>query len=420
MTRKVWCLLSLLWLGCDPFGRALVASGEEEPRTGTIMCVDLAVACDPIPARVTLVAPPAPGSQLASCSPSVPCVLPPSADATQRQSLTGCALTATAPVFLAGQLSLSCMHADVTVPAEVPTLLVRELIGEQTELSFTAEQPTRLELSHAQLRNVRITLRGPITLELRDESLLSQVEVTQLGDAAASVALIESSAVDFSVVGLRGEFRAARAGLNRTTLFAAQVELETTSAEDLTIQTDKLLATALRGKRLLLDVGIATISSAQLQKLTLQRCERALITSSTIDDSQFAACTDRLRLDHGTVRTSMLVGRIESSVMTLQHNAFAGAAATELESWRDSLLANRYCAELRSFTVSTPSSAGCNVCPLAGAASSQLFCTVAQPDLLLPGLEPSEPLPGEGLNPGCPQLDEQLDCAPVPVNENPF
>ncbi|MDB4988747.1 MAG: hypothetical protein JWN04_3925 [Myxococcaceae bacterium] len=422
-----WRLAALLLLaGCDGgFGRAIVGKYADRPPLPPLNeCVALPAECHSAPTFTPIAAPPAPVFGLADCGyRSMQCDLIHGSTAT----LSACELDLTLdPAYAAALKSLSCLRAELTLPANGPSLSLANMMFDQAELVFSASTPVTIELSHAKLNDVRIELRGPITLRLSASSVIQDTQITDTSSSGASVELSESSATALSVLGLRGTLSLLRSNVRQSTFFATTAELETTTLGGVGIVADQLVGVELQGSSINLEFQTGTLSGANLMDVTVQRCGSLLIANSTIYDSIFAACSDKLRADRGAIGRSVVLGAIESHVMIWQADTFGGGVNTSMNAWGSDISGSRFCANTQHFSLVAQQTLACNICEEVQAPPEQWFCQVATaaPSSFAFVVEAptnyADGGDGVGRNPRCTLFEMLPDCSPVPVDENPF
>jgi hypothetical protein len=316
---------------------------------------------------------------------------------------------------------LSCVALQLLPVASAKLVRLTNIVITDSTLTLASETPVVVELRRSSLTGTRVTLRGPVTLRMVDQSSLQDVwmleEPAANGIAGASFELVESRAQRLTVGTLTGRVRMLRSQVSDSKLWADHVALETVSLANISVVSPEFDGVELKGRALTLQVGRATLSEIELATMNVQRCESMLIVSSRISRSTFAACADKLRLDFTAVSESLLVGAIESSSGTWSNNAFGvGGATTDVELWGDLQLSNRYCAGITRISFSRVMTLACNVCDELPTPEQRL-CPARMPSADDP---PSSVVPAD--NPLCPILAELLTlpvCSPPVRNENP-
>jgi len=432
MTRQLRVLflsatLALLTLaGCEGIGRAIVDELPDQPRRRAEClgeppnCQNAVAVAPPLtpPLSVTL--------GLEQCaSTSSPCAASPAEPgATQPRydNVQGCSLQLALPEGDAQSLGrASCVVAQLLPPASAKLVRLSDLNVTQSELTLASETPVVVELVRSTLIGTHVTLRGPVTLRLLDQSVLTNVWINEQpasnGSFGASFELVESRALGLTLGALGGRVRVLRSTLSGSKLWADQIALETVSTFDVSLVSPELDGVDIQGRALTLQVGRATLAQLDLTKLDVQRCDALLVVGSHIAGSTFAACTDKLRLHFSAVSESLLAGAIESSVVTWTANVFGGAgAATNVELWGGSQLSNRYCAGVSRVSFGRVVTIECNVCdelPM----PEQRLCPAQVDDMT------SGPLLLPEDNPFCPTLAELATlpvCSPPVRKEDPF
>jgi len=419
------CALGLLTLtGCG-IGRAIVDE-QNSPGWGAA-CVGEPPSCEnavaDVPASMAPLSVPLAFAECASTSTPCPATMVGSASSgPSATDVVGCSLNlALSAADSPGLARATCIELMLSPVASAKLVRLADVVLAASTLTLASETPVVVELVRASLHGTRVTLRGPVTLRMVEESSLQNVwmreEPAASGSVGASFELVESRAQGLTLGPLTGRVKMLRSELFDSKLWADSVVLETVSLRDVSVVSPELDGVELKGRGLTLQVGRATLSQLELERLAVQRCDAMLIVSSRLASSTFAACTDKLRLDYTAVSSSLLVGAIESSSGTWLQNTFGGGAAgTSMELWGDSLVSNRFCPGVTRAAFGRALTLQCNVCDELPAPEQRL-CPAAMPSDELPR---SLLLPED--NPLCPilaELETLAVCSPRVRNENP-
>lgn len=395
MRRSWWLrasMLALLVMGCDGVGRELVDEARSQERE--LMCV-----ASPPCAKIVDWVPPA------RVLPSTPA------------RTAACRSPESKLVEGAGDLSeLSC--ARWSLPLSATPRVLRGLALHEVELSISAEQPAHITLAASTLSATRIALRGPIALHIREDTVLDNVQIVDLGEAAPTLELVESNARGLLVSGTHGAFAGrvvvTRSTLSRAQLFARELTIEDTVLSSIDIASDVLIALGVYGQTLNLELVRGSIASSELEGFRVHRCDTLHVRSSTLTAVSLAPCREPLRLNRCDVFGGAAAGRIESKLTMWSGVSFGVDHHTELELWSGSFKANTLCGSTER--VALAAEAHCNECESLSAAALQGACRARDSE------EPADAgaAPFADANPRCPALDLAPPCAPEPVDEYPL
>lgn len=381
---------ALSTFGCEGIGRELV---DELPEGELAESCDLPAPCSPIDSQVEPLAgvPPSPAT-------SFPC-----ADPYARSHLGDRSIDA-----------LNCLHWQLPVEGE---LTLPNVQTSNVELVISAEQPARVTFEGARLSATRIELRGPVSLRFVAASVLTDVHVLDSTGATPSLSLVESEARGLVLGGdedrFAGEMIATRSRVVQAKLLVSDLTLENTLVHQTHVAAQRLVAHAIEGNGLRLQVGRAAIARADIAEVRVERCGSLQLTSSLVNSFWIAPCDEPLRVDRTNLKEGAVAGRIESKLTSWRRTMFAGGLDTELEAWLGSIVESSFCAGTRR--VASTARTRCNECGALGASAGQLMC---QPSVL-GNADPAEQ-EAEANNPSCPALDALPACMPSPIDEFPF
>lgn len=405
--------LSLALIACDGLGTPIVDETSRGAAPG-YQCIEPLLSCAqeyasqapyPLPSAPPL---PCPSSSAAPCDPL---------SSMQRECTLAVRVVEGTPTQLPSQL---CVQLDLSPAPGSRQLVVAGLNVRGDTLTLHADAPATFVFSAAQLSASRLQVRGPVTLEFSDQSVLDGVSIES--DDAVRVTVRESVARDTRVLLPAGSLRGLRASFSQSELRAREVTLETVAVSALKITSERLVGIELKGDTLQLDVVDASLSELELSRFTLDRCGSALLVNARLTSPTLEPCTlGKLHIDSSTVNRGSVRGNVESHGTLWQDSLMgAGNLPGEFQLWGDALNGNVLCPGLRRLTLSEPSTVACNDCRAVGTPESA-FCSVPmEADAGVDLADAGSQLTPQG-NPLCPTLDTPLPlCTPTPRSSSPF
>lgn len=288
------------------------------------------------------------------------------------------------------------------------------------EVRLHADVPREVELRGVDVVDARVHLVGPVTLRLRELTVLRRLTVT----ADSSAARLRFEHVDtFGVtVGdvaapFPGRVEAQHTSFADLSLSVAALELDGVVVEASFIAADTLDAAdgVFRGSTL--EVGDGLFAPSYWHGVVLQRCRSLSLFGGEIQSSTVARCDGEVptRVYNVGVETSVLDGLVTIEGGRVVESLLGLFAPSEHVLWYADVRESVFCDQARSLR----SSGGvrCSYCSEGafGAPSDTCRLELPEPDGDA-GVEPDASAP-ERVN-ICAALDEQTLCeAPLPVRE---
>ncbi|HKU42130.1 MAG TPA: hypothetical protein VJR89_28420 [Polyangiales bacterium] len=406
--------LCALSVACNGVGRAVVGNipdleGED-------------LACTRMECREVLFAPIAPlpdsaiDPALSGCTPPDPALCEPASEpapdlAGRERRACRRAVSLDGEVDLAPLAVLSCAKLKLSrTQSGDAVLALPDVRWSQVELEVESRDALRLELAGAQLTRVRLTLRGPVEVRVRQGGAMQGVAVTsEAADAAFSVDASEAETL--RIGGDAGAF-AGRVYLVRSTLEAVELRarelrLETVGLRDALLEAGGLDLIDVTAR----DVRVAgdrlAISASRLTEFELERCGELSVYRARFAGFSIPACAgERTRLFESSFERGSLAGIIAADMSEFQRSLFGVSEPTVATFWDANLDNINFCAGTERVVVAGETKALCAVCREVDG---------SQPPIDACAHEHAKPL----VIKCCDALSELSQCEPTPERMRP-
>jgi len=370
VTRWLIGIGVLLVLGCDGVGRALV--GEELGGVDDDLgCQRTSCEEQPLP-----ISPRVPASEplgIGFCplqSDRTQCDL---ADGPRTRSGDAAVSPCGEPQLLTEGASealrrLDCVQLSLQRTAEegAGVLRISDARWRGLTLVIESEDAFVLELERVVLEQVRVALRGPVTLRLIDSAEVSELMVTT-DDRAAALEVRESRVrglwLGSSELPFAGTFDAQRSTIATLTASVRVASFESVLLDDVRASAERLELSDATGRRMLLAADQIIVNVSSLSELEIERCGRLAAYQTWMTSVRIPACSDdATRLYGGTMRRGAIEGPIVADRASFDRTRFGVRDATELQLWDASLKNSSLCAGTGRVTLGGDTSALCVFC----------------------------------------------------------
>jgi hypothetical protein len=407
-----WLLALCCVLGCEGIGRPIVSRVPPDRGLGSdAPCTPVEDACDePFRSRAPF-APVVTTDPTSRCELAAPC-------SAESSWFSACTLSLTVAGSGTPQpINGSCFKLGIVPQTGVGTVQIAVRDVEDAELGFAAVTPTTITLQGGELRDVRIQLRGPVTLQLL-ETTLDNVSIES--DEQVTVRASEIVGDELLLRLPQGGLEVTRSVLTDCRVQARDTTLSATVARRSELTAQRLIVSELEGESLMIDAATLTLTDLSVMALRIERCEEGLITASSIAGGIFAPCLRGLTVHGATIANVRAQGAIESRGTQWDRAVLgSGGAATELELWTGTLSRSVLCSGLTRLPVSAERTLLCNAC--GGLPDPAARVCNSQPEMSVKPVDGAAGPLTEKKNEYCPVLDEVFPaCSPVVSYDSPL
>jgi hypothetical protein len=263
---------------------------------------------------------------------------------------------------------LDCVQLSLqrTAEAGAGVLRISDARWRGLTLVIESEDAFVLELERAVLEQVRVTLRGPVTLRVIDSVEVAELMVTT-DDRAAALEVRESRVRALWLGGadlpFAGTLDAQRSTIAMLTAFVRAASFESVLLDDVRASAERLELSDVTGRRLLLAADQIIVNVSSLSELEIERCGRLGAYQTWLTSFRIPACRDdATRLYGGTMRRGAIEGSIVADRASFDRTRFGVRDATELQLWDASLENTSLCAGTGRVTIGGDTSALCVFC----------------------------------------------------------
>jgi hypothetical protein len=254
-------------------------------------------------------------------------------------------------------------------PGAVDAVLrIEDVRWRSLTLMIETEAPLVLELTRAALSQLRVTLRGPVTLRVVDSQEVS--ELMLMTDHAAAALELRDSRVSRLRVGVSAAMRFAgtldvqRSQVADVLAFARTASFESVLLEDARLLADERLDFSdATGRRVVVAADQIVLNVSTFSEIEVERCGRLAAYQTWLSNFRVPACSDdSTRVYGGSMRRGSIEGPIVADRASFERTRFGVLDTTDLQLWDSELSNTAFCAGTDSVTLGGNTSSLCAFC----------------------------------------------------------